>query len=118
MKKPFALILACLMTMLLIAGCTKKLEPLDITGTWITTNGEETISYCFSDSDSVSIDYPGGHMNCSYKIDENNNIIVYTHVPMSGENTLATFHLDTLDGGTKVLKSDDGLIFIKEKANK
>ncbi|MBE6807787.1 MAG: hypothetical protein E7527_07310 [Ruminococcaceae bacterium] len=115
MRRIFACTLV-LIVALLAVGCQTPSEPLDITGTWVATNGEEIISYQFSGSDSVSVDYPGGYMNCSYRIDENDRIVVYTHVPMGGESTIATFRHYTMDGGTEILESiDDGLKFIRQK---
>lgn len=121
MKKTLACFLILTM-ILLIAGCGAFNEPLDISGEWVATNGDETITYNFSTgsknsdgiiSGDVRVKYPDGSMNCSYEIDKNENITVYTYLPMSGKSTLATFH-HSMKGEAEVLKDSNGLLFFKQ----
>lgn len=122
MKKILSFLLAFVM-IVCMTGCNTFSEPLDISGEWVATDGEETISYSFStgtrDSDGkitgdVRAKHPGGSMSCSYEISENGTISVFVHMPPSGsKNTIATFKHTTIDG-VEVLDSN-GLIFIKQK---
>lgn len=120
MKKALVYFLV-LATILLMAGCGAFNEPLDISGEWVATDGEETITYDFStgskNSDGiitgdVRVKYPDGSMNCSYEIDKNDNITIYTYLPLSGKSTLATFRHYTKDDA-EILDSN-GLLFFKQ----
>lgn len=120
MKRILAGLLVFVMILLMV-GCDMFSEPLDISGKWVATNGEETITYDFStgheNSDGiitgdVRVEYPDGRMNCSYEIDKNDKITVYTYLPMSGKSTLATFQHRTTNGA-EVLDSN-GLLFFKQ----